>query len=287
MKAKYHTINSSPGSSFTVKLFEEKSFSAAWHFHPQYELTYMLNSTGIRYIGDSIGDFQHGDLVLVGANLPHSWKTIGEQTEDVRCVIIQWDDSFFGNWLEKKELQPIKDLLQLSARGIKFNKNKAIEMEDKLIELIHLPPLERLLSFIGILQKLASTNKFDLLAGVGFTNSLKHKESERINYMYDYVRNNYLQKITLQQVSEKVSMSEVAFCRFFKRTFNKSFFTFVNEYKISLASKLLIDTDLSVSEIAYKTGYNNLTFFHRQFNKFMHMPPSKYRQNYRSIHLNP
>lgn len=283
MKASYHNIINSPGSSFKVKLFEEKTFPVAWHFHPQYELTYMLSSSGVRYVGDSIESFKHGDLVLVGSNLPHSWKTVGKQKEQVRCIIIQWDDSFFGNWLNKEELEPIKNLLKLSPRGIKFDEEQSKQMEDDLIELFDLNPLDRLLSFIKTLQKLALSDNFKLLAGTSFTDSLTSKESERINLIYDYVRKNYLRQITLLEVSEIVSMSKEAFCRFFKRRFNKSFFEFVNEYKISLATKMLIDTDLSISEVGYKTGYNNLTFFYRQFNKFMQMPPSQFRLNYRRI----
>ena len=83
MKAEYRSISPSPGSSFTTTLFEGKEFIASWHFHPQYELTYILGSTGIRYVGDNMGNFEYGDLVLVGSNLPHCWKTIGEQKEEV------------------------------------------------------------------------------------------------------------------------------------------------------------------------------------------------------------
>ena len=285
MRPTYLSIDSSPGSSFSVRLFERDIFPATWHFHPQYELTYMISSTGIRYIGDKIDNFQRGDLILLGPNLPHSWKTVGEQDEKVRCVIIQWNDSFFGNWLDKKELQPINDLLQLSERGIKFDLNSSIAMESTFIELTQLPPMERLFSFLNILKELALATNHEVVAGTSFANKLSHKESERINTIYDFVGKNHLKQITLEEIAAKVSLSKEAFCRFFKRNFNKSFFVFVNEYKISLAGKLLIDTDLSVAEVAYKSGYNNLTFFHRQFHKFMELSPSKYRQNFRRITL--
>ncbi len=283
MKPTYLSIDSSPGSSFAVRLFERDIFPTNWHFHPQYELTYMVSSTGIRYIGDNIDNFQRGDLILMGPNLPHSWKTVGEQNERVRCVIIQWNDSFFGDWLDKEELQPIKDMLRLSERGLKFDMSKALDMEETLLKLTELDPIERLFSFLSILKKLAMSVEYEIVAGTSFTKKLSHKESERINLIYDFVGKNHLRRIKLDEIAEQVSLSKEAFCRFFKRNFNKSFFVFVNEYKISLAGKLLIDTDLSVAEVAYKSGYNNLTFFHRQFHKFMLMSPSKYRQNYRSI----
>jgi len=283
MKAEYRSISPSPGSSFKTSVFEGKEFIASWHFHPQYELTYILGSSGIRYVGDNMGSFEYGDLVLVGSNLPHCWKTIGEQKEDVRCIIIQWDEDLLLPWLEKEEFQHIRQLIQLAARGVLFEKEDAIQMESKLLQLVDLPPFERLLSFLQIIQDLAANARYKCLAGQGFTSNLTVKESERINLIYNFVKENHSQQISLEEVSKKVVMSKESFCRFFKKTFRKSFFEFINEYKISMASKMLIATDLSTSEIGYKVGYNNLSFFNRQFQKFMNMSPSKYRKMYRDI----
>ncbi len=283
MKAEYRNIVSSLGSSFKARFFEDEKFPAAWHCHPQYELTYMLSSTGTRYVGDSMNSFGHGDLVLVGANLPHCWKSNENQNESVQCVIIQWDEGLFGNWSEKPELTRIRSLLKRSSRGIKFNSVNARELENKFLNLVSEEPFNRLISLLSILQELATTDEYELLAGAGFTHSLSTVESERINTIYNYIKENFLGPITLKGAADQVSMSRESFCRFFKKTLNKTFFEFLNEYKVNLACKMLIDTDLSVSEIAYNTGYNNPTFFHRQFNKFMTMSPSQYRKEYRRI----
>ncbi|WP_140484834.1 AraC family transcriptional regulator [Flavobacterium sp. GSA192] len=283
MKAEYRSISPSLGSSFNTTLFEGKEFIASWHFHPQYELTYILGSSGIRYVGDNMGNFEYGDLVLVGSNLPHCWKTIGEQKEEVRCIIVQWDEEMLEDWLEKKEFQHIKQLLALASRGIRFDFETALKVESKLLNLIDLPPFERLLSFLQILQELAVNGSHHFLAGEGFTTNLTIKESERVNLIYNYVKEYYNQQISLDDVSKKIAMNKESFCRFFKKTFRKSFFEFINEYKISMATKMLINTDLTASEIGYEVGYNNLSFFNRQFNKFVKMSPSKYRKMYRDI----
>ncbi len=283
MKARYHDIRNSPGSSFRVTLFEDKEFPAAWHFHKEYELTYILKSTGIRYVGNSMDTFENDDLVMVGANLPHCWKTIGKQTENVKCIIIQWHEDLLLNWLDKKEVKHIHELLKRSQRGLKFNKPFAKEIKQNLLHLVEAQSFERLIVFLQVLQKLALSNEFELLAGSSFSDSLSSKESERINIIYTYLKENHLDKITLSDIAHEVSMSNDTFCRFFKKTFNTSFFSFLNEYKVSIASKMLIDTDLSVSEVGYKTGYNNLTFFHRQFQKHMGMSPLKYRKAYQRI----
>lgn len=181
MKAEYRSISPSPGSSFKTSVFEGKEFIASWHFHPQYELTYILGSSGIRYVGDNMGSFEYGDLVLVGSNLPHCWKTIGEQKEDVRCIIIQWNEDLLLPWLEKEEFQHIRQLIQLAARGVLFEKEDAVRLEPKLLQLVNLPPFERLLSFLQIMQDLAANARYKCLAGQGFTSNLTVKESERIN----------------------------------------------------------------------------------------------------------
>lgn len=283
MKAEYRSISPSPGSSFRTSIFEGKEFIASWHFHPQYELTYILGSSGIRYVGDNMANFEYGDLVLVGSNLPHCWKTVGEQKEDVKCIIIQWDEDLLSAWLEKEEFQHIRQLIQSASRGIHFDKESAKKVESKMLALIELSPFERLLSFLQILQELAVNANPKYLAGQGFTSNLTVKESERVNLIYNYVKEHHNQQISLDAVAEKVAMNKESFCRFFKKTFRKSFFEFINEYKISMASKMLITTDLTTSEIGYKVGYNNLSFFNRQFNKFVKMPPSKYRKMYRDI----
>lgn len=283
MKARYHNISTSPGSSFRAKLFEDKEFPAAWHFHTKYELTYIIKSTGVRYVGNHMDTFDHDDLIMVGANLPHCWKTIGEQTEDVKCIVIQWHEDVLKNWLDNEEAKHIKDLLQRSQRGIRFYEPIALEIKTMLLELLEVQPFERLILFLQILQKLALTSQFELLAGSSFSNSLSFEESERINAIYNYLKEHHLKKIALSDIANYMHMSADTFSRFFKKTFHCSFFAFLNEYKISMACKMLINKEFSVSEIGYKVGYNNLTFFHRQFQKQMGMSPSKYRKAYQRI----
>ncbi|MGY6647734.1 AraC family transcriptional regulator [Wenyingzhuangia sp. IMCC45574] len=283
MKARYHNITNSPGSSFRATLFQDKEFPAAWHFHKEYELTYIVKSTGVRYVGNSMETFDNDDLVLVGSNLPHCWKTIGQQTEDVECIIIQWDQELLSGLLDKRELKYVRDLLKRAQRGIKFQKSFAIEIKKMLLELLNAHPFERLILFLQVLQKLAISNEIEILAGPSFANSLSSKESERINVIYNYIKEHHLDKISLDDISNVMNMSNDTFSRFFKKTFNKSFFAFLNEYKVSIACKLLINSDLSVSEVGYQIGYNNLTFFHRQFQKHMGMSPSKYRKAYQRI----
>ncbi|UII75368.1 AraC family transcriptional regulator [Flagellimonas sp. HMM57] len=283
MKAFLREVSTSPDSSFKVKVFDEKEFKAEWHYHPQYELTYMVRSTGIRYVGDSMDSFKRGDLVLVGANLPHAWKTINAKNERVKCVVLQWNESLLQDWLEKPEFTSIKTLLQKSSRGIVFDYDTAISLEKPFVSLIRQQPFDRLITLLNILNTLSTTSKTQVLAGPGFGKALSSKESHRVNVIHNYIKDNIHSQNLLSELSKQLSMSKEAFCRFFKRTFDKTFSNYVNEYKITLASKLLIETDLSVSEIGYESGYNNLSFFHRRFTMHKQMSPKRYRQNFQNI----
>ena len=283
MKARLRQVTTSPDSSFKVKVFEEKEFKAEWHFHPQYELTYMIQSTGIRYVGDSMQPFGPGDLVLVGKNIPHSWKTIDTKSGNVRCIIIQWDETLFRDWLKRPEFIPIKMMLQESSYGISFDHDVALSLENLFISMIEQSPFHRLVTFLQILHVLSTESTRTTLAGPGFGKSLSPKESHRVNVIHNYIKDNIHENVSLKELSDKLSLSKEAFCRFFKRTFDKTFSQYLNEYKITIASKMLIETDFSVSEVGYRTGFNNLSFFFRQFQKYKHVSPRSYRRAFREI----
>lgn len=110
----------------------------------------------MRYVGNSIKNFKEGDLVLIGKNLPHCWKTIGEQKDIVRAFILQWEEDLLGEgWLEKEEFTHISRMLRLSSRGIKFDVELAEALKSDFARLMEVPPYERLVGFLNILNKLA------------------------------------------------------------------------------------------------------------------------------------
>jgi AraC-like DNA-binding protein/quercetin dioxygenase-like cupin family protein len=284
MKAEYRNVLSQTTQSLLVFVFEDKEFPAAWHFHPQFELTYIKSSSGMRYIGDSIYNFSPGDLVLVGTNLPHCWKTVGEQKTPVKAVISQFSEELLGyNWLEKTEFQNIRKMLQLSSRGIKFSENTAADLEDILLELPYLPPFEKLMSLLNILNSLSKEKAYSLLASTDFIPNITKEDSNRISIIQAYVKNNVQSRITIKEVAALLSLTEVSFCRYFKKIHNKPFITFLNEFRIALACKLLIETDLTVNEIGYECGFNSISLFHRLFKRCMKQTPVEYRNSYHSI----
>lgn len=282
MKPNYKLISSSGTNIFTAMIQEtERDFKYPWHYHPEYELTFILKGHGVRYIGNSIENFFDDDLVLVGSNLPHCWINTAEQQDSVSAVVVYIKDEFLDKTLmESSEFCAIRRLLSLSNKGIKFDKAVALKLKERCLRLPHLTPFEKMILLFQILQELAQTTRYDFLCEHGFTNNLNDSQNERINVVYRYIEKNYRQKISLADIAAHINMSEEYFSRFFSKIMKKSFIEFLNEYKINKACKLLIETDKQISEICYSSGFESIPFFYRQFKKFKNCQPKHYRASY-------
>ena len=277
MKATLEYITKSDSQSFEAFVYNEKHFDAPWHFHPYYELTYIEKGSGIRYVGDNIEKFSEGELVMLGTNLPHCWKDTG--SPNVKSVIIQWQDDFLGlGWKRKPEFAKIAGLLKRSGKGLKFSKEVSDKIQLRMKMVVEASDFERMATFLEILNQLSKIIDYEILSKSGFKASTTEQSTNRINKVYDFVASNYKSKIKLAEIASVLALSEEAFCRFFKKTLNKSFVTYVNEYRINMACRLLLETDKQVSEIAFACGYDSLPFFYRQFKKVVKTSPLTYRK---------
>ena len=282
MKPHFKPVPTDESNLFTVVIQEnEKEFEYPWHYHPEYELTYILRSHGVRYVGNNIENFFDDDLVLIGSNLPHCWINSANQEQPATAIVVYLKEEFFDKtWMQSCEFEAIRKLLLLSHKGIRFEKVVALKLKEKYFELLKLPPLEKLMLLLQILQELAQTNEYHILCEQGFSYELNHGHNERINIVYEYIGMHYKQRISLADIALRVNMSEEYFSRFFSKIMKKSFFEFLNEYKINKACKLIIETDKQISEICYASGFESIPFFYRQFKKFKKCQPKSYRLNF-------
>jgi AraC-like DNA-binding protein len=280
MKPAYKSVSLMDSNSFKVIRQENKQeFDFPWHYHPEFELTYISNSQGVRYVGNNIENFYENDLVLLGSNLPHCWINSCDQEEPSRAVVIYLNRDLV-KWLSDEQFSGMHALFGKSNQGIKFNNSVALKVRSKLYELLKADPFEKYIVLLQILQELSVTSEFHLLSQLGFSYELNYANNERINAVYEYVRKNYHKKISLSDISANVNMSEEYFSRFFSKSLMKSFFTFLNEYRINRACKLLIESDKQVSEICYQVGFESIPFFYRQFKKIKNCPPQSFRKQY-------
>jgi transcriptional regulator GlxA family with amidase domain len=143
--------------------------------------------------------------------------------------------------------------------------------------------LDRLLTMISILNTLETNNEYTILNADGFSLELQVQDNDRINVVFNYVKDNFQEPIQLDEVSEMVSMTSPSFCRYFKKITKKTFTTFVNEYRLVHASKLLAENTKSITEICYESGFNNFSHFNKSFRSFTGKSASQYRHELKSF----
>lgn len=270
-----------PKNSSSIFLKTQGVENAPLHSHPNYEMNFVIKGNGTRYVGNNIGDFEEGDLILLAPSVPHRWQNTSKKQNDYSSLVIQWGENFLGkDWLLTPEFKDIRRLLELSSKGIKFDKYIGKEIKRKQSALLILPPFEKLILLLQLLNELAKSNEFKILCDQEFSFN-NHIPNSRIDIICNFIKEKYSEKITLANAAALVNMSEGAFSKFFSQTTKKPFFSFLNEYRIKMACKLLSETDLRANEIGYACGYECLQFFYRQFMKYTGYSPQTYRKTYK------
>lgn len=288
MKAHFQKILINEQSSFIAKQLELSRFDSEYHFHPEYELKYVLQSKGKRFVGESVENFMEGDLVLVGPNIPHYWKNdpIYYKTNKLKAsaLLVMFSENCFGNgFFSLPEMRPLKELFNKAKGGICFTTEYSYNIPGKLKRLISVDGPLRIIGLIEILYELSNTNSRPLLTEnfiAGLPSLNKDISVDRLRKVHEYVITNFHNKIKIQEVAERASMTTHAFCKYFKKSTKKTFITFLIELRICHAKKLLIENLLTISEICYASGFDNLSNFNRTFKALTRMTPKEFRYHY-------
>ncbi|OYX83290.1 MAG: AraC family transcriptional regulator [Flavobacteriales bacterium 32-34-25] len=277
-------IEPSFGSSFTLTKYNINYNSHFWHYHPEIELIYVNGGAGKRQVGSHISYYTNGDLTLIGSNLPHCGFT-DELTGNKNEIVIQMKPDFLGeHFFEIPEMRNIKDLLQQAKSGITFGGKTKRKIGKKIGKMEDQTPFERLLSIIEIFNELElATEDATVLNAQGFRMEMHVQDNERINYIFNHVKDNFKEPIRLEEIAEKVSMTVPSFCRYFKKITHKTFTKFVNDYRLVHACKLLAEKPISISAIAFESGFNNFSHFNKTFKEFTGKNASEYRHELKSF----
>lgn len=254
----------------------KKDFEMPYHFHPQHELTYIEKSVGTKFIGDYVGAYEPGELVLLCSNLPHCWKNHVQKEALSESIVVQWNKGIFA---KVPELHPIFDMLKTASKGIIFNKNESHFLINEVKKLPTLTPQDLYISLLFLLLQLSKI-QYQTLSEASFIDDLPLEFSSRMSKIHGFVALQFHRKIYLKELADLVNMTEQSFSRFFKKMMGRSFFTFLNEYRINMASRMLVDTDKSVSEIGFQCGFDSLPFFYKQFKKYKNISPLQYRKQF-------
>lgn len=273
-------------NSFYCRYAEIPHTYDQFHYHKEYELLYTIENRGTRFIGDHISSFSNNDLVLVGPGLPHFWQSDKEYYQDdpflkAKVILIHFEKDFLGaDFFDLPEMRTVKTMLLQANRGLKFPGEDASKIADRLINVVHQTGWPQVLELVGILCQIAEL-PYAQISSEGFSQSYsQHNNEEKITGIYNYLIQNHDKDITLADVAEYANMNASAFCRYFKKVTSKTLSDSLNEIRVGVACKKLINTDLSISEIGYGCGYQNVSYFNRQFKLIKQISPTAYRQKY-------
>jgi AraC-like DNA-binding protein len=274
------------GSSFSVKHYAEPSIldqAPFWHFHPEIEIVYVKGGNGKRHIGNHLSCYQEGDLVLIGSMLPHTGFT-DRLTRNESETIIQFRSNCFGdNFFELEEMQDIQSLFQRAKTGMAFVGDAKHQIGARMEKLVKLDKFAKVIELLSILQDMAWTDDYIMLNADGYTFEVESSDNDRINVIYNYVHEHFKSTISLDKIADVTNMTVPSFCRYFKRISGKTFTRFVNEVRIVHACKLLTEKQLSISNVAFESGFNNFSHFNRLFKDITNQSPSNYRKQFMKI----
>jgi AraC-like DNA-binding protein/uncharacterized RmlC-like cupin family protein len=285
VEAALEVISPSYGSSFTIVKYDESTNSKShlWHYHPEIELVYVRGGTGKRQIGSHLSYFTDGDLILIGSNLPHCGFT-NIQTGNKSETVIQMKPDFVGtSFFNIPEMVAVKNLLQQAKAGIAFLGETKEKIGAKIELMDQLEPFERLMMLWTVLHDMSVSNESIILNAVGFSLELQVQDNDRINVVFNFVKDHFQEPIALEEVADLVSMTIPSFCRYFKKITNKTFTTFVNEYRIVHASKLLAEKPMTINEVCFESGFNNFSHFNKSFKAYTGKSASQYRNELKTI----
>ena len=270
--------------SFVVEYFEFNYYPNPWHFHPEYELVLVTESSGTRFIGDKISSFKAGDLVLIGPNLPHSYRNDDEHYHNKKLkassIVVHFQKSSFGkNFFDLPEAGALQNLLSKSNRGLDIYGETNRIISKKMHELLSLKDFSRWLKLMEILDVLQKSDEYEYISEAGVTCS-SEKESERMEKVITYMTNNFNKDISVSDVAKIANMADNAFSRYFSQRARKPFVRFLNDIRLSHACKLLLEENMTIVEICFESGFNNLSNFNKQFKKKFQVSPSEYQKQY-------
>jgi AraC-like DNA-binding protein len=271
-----------PGDCFTIFSRVKQKFDFPLHYHEEYELNLILNAKGAkRVVGGHIEVIDDLELVLVGPNVYHAWFTHQCQSKSINEITIQFHkDLFDDKLLRRNQLNFVKNMMERSQRGILFSPETVTALKDRIISLNKKSGFDSVLELLSILHDLSISRNMKTLSDSSFSNEQFHYNSRRIEKVFEYMNSHYNMQITLAEVAKIANMPEASFSRFIKKRTGKTFIDSLNEIRLGHASRMLIDTTNTVSEIAYKCGFNNISNFNRIFKRKKFCIPKDFRETY-------
>lgn len=285
MKLEKTKITSYLNSAISVISREDTFFKTPFHSHPELELVYIIESYGKRIIGNTVTPFQAGDMVLLGSDIPHIWLNDEIYYKNInnlkaKAIVVYFNKDIFGpTFYELKETQKINSLFNEAKRGISISGKTNEIIAKKLEKLAKKRNFDIIVGLFEILSILSQSTDLSLVNSEVYSSINDQSKNDRLSDVFEYVKKNYKQDISLDKIAEIANLTPTSFCRMFKLKTKKNFIEYLHEIRISNACKFLIETDMGISEIAYECGYKTPSNFNKFFKKLTGTIPKEYKKN--------
>ena len=283
MRPSFEKVVVPDDQSWTLFDRQLPSFPFLWHYHPEFELTLTLNSSGERFIGDHVSRYGDGDLALIGPNLPHTWhsRAAVDPGQPHHALVVWFSEEWARGLTERyTEWAPLKAMLSEAGRGLAFSNEVRQEVVPRLLALADEPPARRWLSLLEILLLLAQDAGATPLASHGFVTQGNASDQARLERVLSYLHAHYLEAVRLSTLAELAAMSESQLQRFFKRRMRMTVSDYLAQLRIGRACALLIEQDRPIAVVAAEAGYSHPSYFTRQFRAVKGMTPGEFRRRF-------
>ncbi|MDR1523771.1 MAG: AraC family transcriptional regulator [Tannerella sp.] len=269
-----------------ARLYDYDHFSYPWHFHSEYEIIYVKESHGERFVADSVEVFNPGDVILLGSNLHHYMRSHeiyykGDPGLRVKGVVIQFAHDYMAHAIHKyADFTHIKSLLNQAKRGFYFPHPQNSELIQRIEALPRQSGIYRIIDLLLLLDKMAAFKDKRFMGSPHFSENTSEYSGNRIEKILSFLNYHYTENISLNDMSSRFSMNATAFCRYFKQYAGKSYIDYIQDLRIGYACKLLIGTSYDISQISIECGYNTACHFNKIFKRKTALTPSEYRNKF-------
>lgn len=263
-----------------IQHYKGESFYEKLHQHKEIQISLIAEGEGTYIIGDCVGEFKKNDIFVIGENLPHIFKRDKVYEEETEMISLFFKkDSYGEGFFNFPEFEHFQNFFNEIGLGLQVLSNKK-DLFQLLSKINTLPKYNQFISFLEVLHLISQSKKHTLSSLINLK-KYGGNEGKRMSDIFQYTMNNYHKEVTLHQVSDIANMTPNAFCRYFKQRTNKTFVNFLIDIRIGNACKLLTkNNDLNITEISYKSGFNNLANFNRKFKSIKGITPSEYKKKH-------
>lgn len=264
---------------FSISEFSKRCVDFHWHFHSEFELTFIEHGKGTRSIGHSVHPYSDGDVCLIGANLPHAYGSNPRDRTGARWRVLHFQPERFGDaFWSLPQNQRIKTLLNESRRGLWFPSTATTPVRGLLRKISSAKSVDfgtiHLLELLALLARVRGRRPLNAASASYATETVDKRLPALLAWVDEQADSAGLSQAF---AAERVHLSPQAFCRYFRQHLGKSFRQYVNELRLARACSKLLHSEMAISEIAFESGFSNLANFNRRFREVLKCTPTEYR----------